>query len=209
MNTRRGKPSTGKPLYSGRIIPHRGSWLDLEFDTKGLLYVRIDRRRKLPVTILLRALGYSAARLSQLLLPHRKGLLQRGKDLQECRLRSPGQQTGDGGHQTPPTGEVLVRKNRKITRPALKKLLDAKVKASPSKPHDLGGRYLAHNVFHPQTGEVLFPANTELTPKRVEEMRTAGVKEIELLFIDQLNVSSYSAGHPDRRPGGRDGEPAD
>ena len=90
----------------------------------------------------------------------------------------------------PQTGELLVRKNRKITSPALKKLLDAKIKALALEPADLSGRYLAKNVLHPQTGEMLFSANTELTPERVEEMRTLGVKEFEILFIDQLNVSS-------------------
>ena len=90
----------------------------------------------------------------------------------------------------PTTGEVLIRKNRKITRPALKKLMDAKIKAVAIEASDLSGRYLAHAVRNPKTGEAWIPVNAELTPERVEELQTGGVKEVEVLFIDQLNVSS-------------------
>ena len=186
----KGKTSAGKPLYSGRIIPHRGSWLDLEFDTKGLLYVRIDRRRKLHVTILLRALGYTDEDLLNSFYRTEKVLFKEDKIFKnvDFDLLVNKRATEDMKH--PHTGELLVRKNRKITRPALKKLMDSKVKTISLEPADLSGRYLARNVLHPQKGEMLFPCNTELTPERVEEMRAAGVKEIDLLFIDQLNVSS-------------------
>ncbi|MBP1717575.1 MAG: DNA-directed polymerase beta subunit, partial [Deltaproteobacteria bacterium] len=186
----KGKTHTGKPLYSGRIIPHRGSWLDLEFDSKGLLYVRIDRRRKLPVTILLRALGYSAEELLRYFYQTERVYFQEGKIFKnvDYELLMNKRATEDITH--PNTGEVLIRKNRKITRPALKKLLDAKVKAVSIGVDDLNGRYLAHAVSNPKTGEPWIPANAELTAERVEEMATAGVKEVEILFIDQLNVSS-------------------
>jgi DNA-directed RNA polymerase subunit beta len=186
----KGKTSTGKPLYSGRIIPHRGSWLDFEFDTKGLLYVRIDRRRKLHVTILLRALGYTAEDLLRYFYRTEKVFFKDEKLYKnvDFDLLLNKRATEDIKH--PHTGELLVRKNRKITRPALKKLLDAKIKAVALEPADLTGRYLAHTVLHPQTGEILFPCNTDLTPERVADLSAAGVKEIELLFIDQLNVSS-------------------
>jgi DNA-directed RNA polymerase subunit beta len=186
----KGKTHTGKPLYSGRIIPHRGSWLDLEFDNKGLLYVRIDRRRKLPITILLRALGYSAEELLHYFYQREKVFFFEDKITKnvDFDLLVNKRATEDIKH--PQTGELIIRKNRKITRPALKKLIDSKVKTVIIEPADLEGRYLAHNIFHPQSGEGLFPANTELTVEKVEEMRRAGVKEIDILFIDQLNVSS-------------------
>jgi DNA-directed RNA polymerase subunit beta len=186
----KGKTSTGKPLYSGRIIPHRGSWLDFEFDTKGLLYVRIDRRRKLHVTILLRALGYTAEDLLKYFYRTEKVLFKEDKIYKNVDFDLLVNKRATEDIKYPPTGEVLVRKNRKITRPALKKLMDAKIKAVTLEPADLTGRYLAHNALHPQTGEILFPCNTELTPERVAELRAAGVKEIEVLFIDQLNISS-------------------
>ncbi|MGB9699564.1 MAG: DNA-directed RNA polymerase subunit beta [Thermodesulfobacteriota bacterium] len=186
----KGKTHTGKPLYSARIIPHRGSWLDLEFDTKELVYVRIDRRRKLPVTILLRALGYSPEELLQAFYETEKISFQDGKIIKHMNydLLVNKRATEDIVH--PLTGEVLVRKNRKITKPSLKKLLDAKINALPVEANDLVGRYLARPVYHPQTKELLCPANTELTLERIEQIRQAGVKEIETLFIDQLNVSS-------------------
>jgi len=185
----KGKTHTGKPLYSGRIIPHRGSWLDFEFDSKGLLYVRIDRRRKLPVTILLRALGYSTEELLSYFYRKERVFFHEEKITKsvDFDLLINKRATEDIKH--PHTGEMLVRKNRKITRPALKKLIDAKVKAVPIDPPDLAGRYLAHNILNPQTEEIWFPANTELTVEKVEEMRRAGVKGIDILFIDQLNVS--------------------
>ena len=186
----KGKTQTGKPLYSGRIIPHRGSWLDLEFDTKGLLYVRIDRRRKLPVTILLRALGYSPEEMLNYFYRSEKVIFQGEKILKhvDFDLLANKRATEDIKH--PHTGELLIRKNRKITRPALKKLMDAKVKAVTIEATDLIGRYLSRNVLHPRTGEVWIPANTELTLEQVGEIRLGGIKEIELLFIDQLNISS-------------------
>jgi DNA-directed RNA polymerase subunit beta len=186
----KGRTHTGKPLYSGRIIPHRGSWLDLEFDTKGLLYVRIDRRRKFPVTILLRALGFSAEDLLNFFYRTEKVLFKEDKILKnvDFDLLANKRATEDIRH--PHSGEVLIRKNRKITNMVLKKLSEAKVKSLTLEASDLVGRYLARNVLNPQTGEILFPANTELTKEKVEELRTAGVKEIDLLFIDHLNVSS-------------------
>ena len=186
----KAKTHTGKPLYSGRIIPHRGSWLDLEFDSKGLLYVRIDRRRKLPVTVLLRALGYSAEELLRFFYRTEKVYCQEGKIFKnvDYELLANKRATEDITH--PHTGEVLIRKNRKITRPSLKKLMDAKIKAVTISASDLTGRFLAHAVPDPKTGEPWIPANAELSPERVEELQTAGVKEFEVLFIDQLNVSS-------------------
>jgi len=186
----KGKTHTGKSLYSGRIIPHRGSWLDLEFDTKGLLYVRIDRRRKLPVTILLRALSCSAEELLNYFYRTEKVSFKQDKVYKnvEFDLLVNKRATEDIKH--PHTGELLVRKNHKISRLALKRLVDAKIKSVTIEPSDLTGRFLAHDVLHPQTGAVLFSCNIELTPERVEEMRALGVKEIDLLFIDQLNVSS-------------------
>ncbi|NWF53995.1 MAG: DNA-directed RNA polymerase subunit beta [Syntrophaceae bacterium] len=186
----KGRTHTGKPLYSARIIPHRGSWLDLEFDTKGLLYVRIDRRRKFPVTILLRALGYSAEDLLNYFYRTEKVFFKDDKIYKnlDFDLLVNKRATEDIRH--PQSGEVVVRKNRKITAGALKKLSEAKVKALTLEAAELTGRYLARDVIHPQTGALLMPCNTELNKERVEELHAQGVKEVDLLFIDHLNVSS-------------------
>ncbi len=186
----KGKTHTGKPLYSGRIIPHRGSWLDLEFDTKGLLYVRIDRRRKLPVTVLIRALGLSAEDILKYFYRSEKVTFKDDKILKNVDFDLLANKRANEDIANPQTGEVLVRKNRKITRPALKKLADAKIKAVVIDKADLAGRFLAQDVRRPETGDLLFPANTELTPEKVDEMRAAGIKEFSVIFIDQLNISS-------------------
>ncbi len=186
----KAKTHTGKPLCSARIIPHRGSWMDLEFDSKGLLYVRIDRRRKLHVTILLRALGFTPEELVNYFYQTEKVVFKDDKIYKNIDFDLLMNKRATEDIKNPQTGEVLVRKNRKINRPALKKLMDSKIKALVIEPADLTGRYLAQTVLHPQSGEVLCPCNTELTPERVEEIRQAEVKEISLLFIDQMNVSS-------------------
>ncbi|HSR12305.1 MAG TPA: DNA-directed RNA polymerase subunit beta, partial [Thermodesulfobacteriota bacterium] len=186
----KGRTHTGKPLYSARIIPHRGSWLDLEFDTKGLLYVRIDRRRKFPVTILLRALGYSAEELLSLFYRTEKVVFKDGQILKKIDFELLANKRATEDIRHPASGEVLVRKNRKISNMALKKLSEAKAKDLVLEAADLVGRFLARDVRHPQTGEILLPSNTEITKEKVEELRAAGVKEIDLLFIDHLNVSS-------------------
>ena len=186
----KGKTHNGKPLYTARIIPHRGSWLDLEFDNKGLLYVRIDRRRKLPVTILLRALGCQPQELLDYFYQSEKIFFKDDKILKTIDFDLLEGKRATEDIKNPQTGEVLVRKNRKILKSALKKLSEAKVKAVPLEPSDLVGRYLAKTVYHPQTGELLMPCNTELNLERLEILRQAGVKEFHLLFIDQLNISS-------------------
>ncbi len=186
----KGKTHNGKPLYTARVIPHRGSWLDLEFDNKGLLYVRIDRRRKLPVTVLLRALGCSPQELLNYFYQTERVFFKEDKIFKnvDFDLLVNKRATEDIKH--PQTGELIVRKNRKIMKAALRKLLESKVKASALEPSDLEGRYLAQSVLHPQTGELLIPCNTELTIAKLEILRQAGVKEFHVLFIDQLNISS-------------------
>ena len=112
--------SSGKLLYNARIIPYRGSWLDFEFDHKDILYVRIDRRRKLPATVLLRALGYPTRGAAQLLLlRHRDDLLE-GKGKKYARRASSSsccRPARHARHQAPEDGEVIVKKNRKFTKP--------------------------------------------------------------------------------------------
>ncbi len=186
----KGKTHNGKFLYTARVIPHRGSWLDLEFDNKGLLYVRIDRRRKLPVTILLRALGCSPQELLDYFYHTEKVIFKDDKVFKnvDYDLLLGKRAIEDIKH--PQTGELIVRKNRKIMKPALRKLLESKVKAIQLEPSDLVGRYVARDIQHPQTGQLLMACNTELTAERIETLRQAGVKELQVLFIDQLNISS-------------------
>src|SRR4051812_2124769 len=198
--------SSGKLLYNARIIPYRGSWIDFEFDHKDILYVRIDRRRKLPATVLLRALGavpdtakknalefkgtpeeilnYFSA--TETIYIGEKGKYEKSVELELL----PGQRaTRDIKH--PKTGEVIVKKNRKFTRAAIKKLEQAKLKTLPLDAEELITKISAHDVVDEGTGEVLLEVNEEVTEEKVESLRERGVTEFKVLFIDNLNVGPF------------------
>src|SRR5918912_1588036 len=162
--------SSGKLLYSARVIPYRGSWLDFEFDAKDLLYVRIDRRRKLYATVLLRALGYSTEELlnyyydteSIYLEPQKKY----SKSLEYDLL--PGQRA---------TRDVLVKKNRKFTKLAIKKLQEHNVDRLPVEVDELVGRVPATHVIDETTGEVILQCNEEITEAKLDELRDHGISQ--------------------------------
>src|SRR5688572_7064594 len=184
--------SSGKLLYSARIIPYRGSWLDFEFDPKDLLYVRIDRRRKLHATVLLRALGYSTEELLNyyydtelvFLEPQKKYAKSLEYDL------LPGQRaTRDIRH--PVTREVLVKKNRKFTKLAIKKLQEHQIDRLPVEVTELVGKVAATDVIDETTGEVILQCNEEITEAKLDELRDHGITQFKVLFIDNLNVGSY------------------
>src|SRR3982750_1927677 len=189
----KGKPhSSGKLLYSARIIPYRGSWLDFEFDPKDLLYVRIDRRRKLHATVLLRALGYSTEELLNyyydtelvFLEPQKKYAKSLEYDL------LPGQRaTRDIRH--PVTREILVKKNRKFTKLAIKKLQEHNVDRLPVEVAELVGKVAATDVIDETTGEVILQCNEEVTEAKLDELRDHNIAQFKVLFIDNLNVGSY------------------
>jgi len=189
----RGKThSSGKLLYSARIIPYRGSWLDFEFDHKDILYVRIDRRRKLHASVLLRALGYSTEELLNYYYHTERIFLEPGKKYSKSvnyDLLLGQRATRDIRH--PASREVLVRKNRKFTKAAIRKLEESKVDKLSVEPEELVGKVSARDVIDESTGEVLLQCNEELTEAKVDELRDRGVAEFDVLFIDGLNVGPY------------------
>jgi DNA-directed RNA polymerase subunit beta len=198
--------SSGKLLYNARIIPYRGSWIDFEFDHKDILYVRIDRRRKLPATVLIRALGAvpDTAKKSPLefkgtpeeilnyfyatetIYIGEKGKYEKSVELELL----PGQRaTRDIKH--PKTGEIIVKKNRKFTRAAIKKLEQAKIKTLPLDAEELLTKISARDVVDENTGEVLLECNEEVTEEKVEQLRERGINQFAVLFIDNLNVGPF------------------
>jgi DNA-directed RNA polymerase subunit beta len=184
--------SSGKLLYSARVIPYRGSWLDFEFDAKDLLYVRIDRRRKLYATVLLRALGYSTEELLNYYYDSEIVFLEAGKKYSKSVEYDllPGQRaTRDIKH--PDSRETLVKKNRKFTKLAIKKLKDSNVDKLPAEAAELVGKVAAHDVIDETTGEVLLQCNEELTESKLDELREHNIAQFKILFIDNLNVGSY------------------
>src|SRR6476660_2705761 len=184
--------SSGKLLYSARVIPYRGSWLDFEFDPKDIIHVRIDRRRKLHATVLLRALGYSTEELLNYFYSTETVYLLQGKKYEKSVEFDllPGQRaTRDIRH--PDSREVLVKKNRKFTKAAIKKLQDSKVNRLPAELSEVVGKVSAHDVIDENTGEVLLQCNEEVTEAKLDELRDHGITKFKVLFIDGLNVGSY------------------
>ncbi len=261
--------SSGKVLFAARIIPYRGSWIDFEFDPKDTVHVRIDRRRKLPATILLRALFHvskdatekACAKIFQLaggrqgasvadirreagefanlateqvdallrVLAQRE-IIARDGDRITVRsaelLRSVHQEpkfypqvntteallnyyykterirlVGDdlikvvepellSGQRAssdivhPETGEVIVKKNRKFTKAAIKKLVQANINTIPVEREDVVGKVVAHDVVDPETGEVLAETNDELTQEKFEQLKARGITDFGLLYIE-------------------------
>jgi DNA-directed RNA polymerase subunit beta len=181
--------SSGKLLYSARIIPVRGSWIDLEFDVKDVLYVRIDRRRKFPVTTLLRALGYSSDELLQLFYKTEKISIKRKKLKKEFDSALLLGQRATKDIAGSKKGEIIVKKNRKISRTLIKKMEEAKIKEFDVEPEELLGKYLAHDIVDPSSGEVIAMLNSEITESILDSILAAKVKNFEVLFIDGTHVS--------------------
>src|SRR6516162_4258677 len=182
--------SSGKVLYSARIIPYRGSWLDFEFDPKDIMFVRIDRRRKMHATVLLRALGYSTQDLLNYFYNTEEVYLEKGGKYAksvEFDLLSGQRATRD----IKVGAEVIVKKNTKFTKAAIKKLRDSKIDRLPIDAEELVGKVAAHDVVDKETGEVILEVNEEVTEAKLEKLREAGIEQFKILFIDGLNVGSY------------------
>ncbi len=188
--------ASGKRIYSARIIPYRGSWLDFEFDHKDMLYVRIDRRRKLHATVLLRALGYSTEELLNYYYDvERIRVEKKGEELRSWRsldfsLLEGQRTTVEIGH---PDGKSkpIVKKNRKITARAIKLMRAAGITELEIPSEDLIGKVFSSDVIDEETGEVLFEANDEVEEETIDQLLEHKIDSFEVLFIDRLNVGSY------------------
>src|SRR6187200_1107847 len=157
--------SSGKYLFQARVIPYRGSWLDFEFDAKDCVFARIDRRRKLPVTILLRALGYSNADILRLFFDRNTvHLTKKGVELELVPERLRGE---TAMFEISANGKVIVEEGRRITARHVRQLEEAGVKRLAVPVEYLDGKILSHDVADPQTGEVLASANDVLNPPLV------------------------------------------
>ncbi len=182
--------SSGRLLYSARIIPLRGSWIDLEFDAKNIVYVRIDRRRKFPVTILLKALGYTNQDLLNFFYERERITIENGKLKREV---NPDFLLGKKAPRDiihPRTGEVIARKNKKINKRIVKMLQEAKITSLAAKIEDIEGFYLAEDVVDPGTGEIIAIGNEALTREKLDLIIHRKIAHLDLLFIDGVNVSS-------------------
>ena len=183
--------ASGKLLYSARVIPYRGSWVDLEFDPRDILYVRIDRRRKFHATVLLRALGMTTEDLLNYYYKsdtvvfdgRRPALVFNPSHLLNAKVSA--------DVRDPKSNDIIVKEGKKFTRPILRQMEAAKMKQVPVVWEDILGRVAAHDIVDPQTKEVLVECNHEITQDKVDLIRDKGIHQIEVLFIDDSSVGPY------------------
>jgi len=182
--------SSGKLLFSARIIPYRGSWLDFEFDPKDILYFRIDRRRKMPVTILLKSIGmtheqilatffefdafhFSKKGISFEVVPERlRGEVAKFDILDKA-------------------GKLIVAKDKRITVKHIREMAEAGIKKILVPDDFMMGRVLAHNIINAETGEVLANANDEITEDLLGKLAAGGVEQIQTLYVNDLDRGAY------------------
>ena len=181
--------SSGKLLFNARVIPYRGSWLDFEFDHKDAVYVRIDRRRKIPATILLRALGYDNEGMINIFFETNKFSLNADKVMFHVipeRLRGE-MAVFDIKHD----GKVLIEEGRRITAKHIRQLEKAGVTEIEVPRDYLYGKILGHNIIDTSTGELLANVNDELTDVLIQKLIDADVSEINTLYVNDLDRGPY------------------
>jgi DNA-directed RNA polymerase subunit beta len=187
----RGKThSSGKLLFSARVIPYRGSWLDFEFDPKDAIFTRIDRRRKLPVTILLRALGMNNEEILDTFFETSKVTLKKsGAKLELIPERLRGETAFFDIRSR--TGKVLVPTGKRITARHVKMIEEAGVKALEVPDEYLLGKIVANTIVDKESGEILVDANGELTEELLETLRDSGLKSLNVLYVNDLDHGPY------------------
>jgi DNA-directed RNA polymerase subunit beta len=181
--------SSGKLLFSARVIPYRGSWLDFEFDAKDILYFRIDRRRKMPGTILLKAIGMTPEDiLARFFSFDEITLNEDSAELPFMPERLKGQSVS---FPIMVDGKEIVPADKRITAKHIRELTKAGVKSIQAPDEFVIGRVLAKNIVDSETGEVIANCNEEITAELLAKLREAGVKSIETLFTNELDHGAY------------------
>ena len=188
--------SSGKLLFAARIIPYRGSWLDIEFDAKDIVYARIDRRRKIPVTSLLYALGldneeilstfYKKISYARFVDKAKQGAWRVPYDADRMKGIKASVDILDAD-----TGEVILEAGKKLTVRSARLLAERGLKAIKAQDEDLYGQYIAEDLYNPQTGEIFAEAGDEITAKSLVALIEAGFDELPLLDIDHINIGPY------------------
>ena len=187
----KGKTHTsGKLLYSARIIPYRGSWLDFEFDPKDCLFVRIDRRRKLPATILLRAMGYSNEEILDIFFATDTFHLQGDAiilDLQPERIR------GELAiiDIKDKSGKVIIEQGRRISQRHVRHMERAGIKKLTVPQEYLFNKVVAKSIIDKETGEIIADANAQITAELLEKLTAAGIKDFTTLYVNELDRGLY------------------
>jgi DNA-directed RNA polymerase subunit beta len=183
------KHSSGKLLYSARIIPHRGSWLDFEFDHKNVLFARIDRKRKLHATVILKALGYNVGELLDLFYEKESLHLEENKYSRKLDVSLLQGSRAEDDILDPKSGAVIVKKGKKITKVSVKKLTEAGISTFPVELENIVGKVVGSDIYDEDTGEVIVSANEALTEALIFDLINAGITDIDVLYIDGVNFS--------------------
>ena len=182
--------SSGKLLFSARIIPYRGSWLDFEFDPKDILYFRVDRRRKMPVTILLKAIGLNNEQiLANFFNFDHFSLTANGGSMEFVPERLRGQLASFDVLDK--NGVVVIQKDKRINAKHIRELEAAKTKTIAVPDDYLIGRVVARNIVDPDSGEILAYANDEITEEVLATLRDAGIKQLETIYTNDLDSGAY------------------
>jgi len=191
FNHDKGKASSGgKFLFYARLIPNRGSWIDFEFDTKDIIYVRIDRKRKFLAAVVLKALGYSEKELLDYFYESEKITFKENKIFKHLRKNL---QVGDRATEDIvdiKTDKVIIKKDKRIKEVTIQKIKEANLQYIPISIRDLEGKFVSHDIVDPHTGEMILKCNEELTYEKIKMLRERKIEEFEILFIDDLTVDS-------------------
>ncbi len=182
--------SSGKLLYNARVIPYRGSWLDFEFDPKDCVFVRIDRRRKLPATILLRALGFSDQEILEIFFEATDIALIKGDKIKMKLV--PEQLKGETALvDIASKTKVIVEEGKRITARVIRELEKAKIKNIELPESYLLGKVAAEDLVDKESGEIILKVNEILTEELLEAIRAAGIKALKILHINDLEFGAY------------------
>jgi DNA-directed RNA polymerase subunit beta len=182
--------SSGKLLFNARVIPYRGSWLDFEFDHKDCVFVRIDRRRKIPATILLRGLGYDNEEMIKIFFEMNKFTI----DANKCIFHIvPERMRGEiaAFDIKSKKGEVLVEEGRRITAKHIREMIKSGLNEVEVPKEYLLGKILGHNLIDQSTGELVANVNDEITPAIIDRCVESGVTELNTLFVNDLDKGPY------------------
>ena len=182
--------SSGKLLYSARVIPYRGSWLDFEFDPKDAVFVRIDRRRKLPASILMRALGYESQQILDMFFETSKHTVSEERSTLEL---VPSRLRGDiaSFDIKDQDGEVIVEEGRRITARHIRQLEKAGITELEVPFEYIIGKVAAKDIIDERTGELLVECNTEVTDEVLQLLVEAGIKDVETLYTNDLDCGPF------------------
>ena len=182
--------SSGKIIYTARIIPVRGSWIDMEIDPKDIVNIRIDRRRKFPITLLFKAIGYSDDDILSYFYHKEKIIIKKKQLFRELNPEFLKGQRPGSDILNPETGQVVVKKGRIFTKRAIKELQDAGVELIPISKEDLYGRVVARDIIHPKTFELIAKSNVTIEKDLEKAIISSGIDSFDVLVMEGLYASN-------------------